>query len=69
MLAETVIMLSSGKLHKDPLLIIRKIQFIKILKRNEPRIDLLVLLGLGCPCADVFAYLHKLLPACDVALY
>ena len=69
MLAETVIMLSSGKLHEDPLLLIRKIQFIKILKKNEPRIDLVVLIGLGCPCADVFAYLYRLLHACDVALY
>ena len=39
LLAETVIVLSSAKLHKDLVLIIRKTSFIKILKKSGPRID------------------------------
>ena len=39
LLAEAVIVLSSAKLHKDLLLVVRKISFIKILKKSGPRIE------------------------------
>ena len=38
LLAETAIVLSSGKSHNDLLLIISKMSFIKILKKSGPRI-------------------------------
>ena len=39
LLAETVTVLSSAKLYKDLLLMIRKKSFTKILKQSGPRID------------------------------
>ena len=39
LLAEIVMVLSSAKLHKDPLLIMKKTSVIRILKKNGPRID------------------------------
>ena len=39
LLAETVIVLLSAKLHKDLLLVVRKISFIKILKKSGRRIE------------------------------
>ena len=39
LLAEIVIVLSSAKLHKDPLLYIRRMSFAKTSKKRGPKID------------------------------